>query len=190
MADAASFEPAGIGGKQMTDRDTVEITNLDRYGFPALPWSRPRDLLAARQSESGLTFFLGTSRPDGRPHAAGIGALWLDGDIYFTSGPATRKARNLAANPRCTISARLDGIDLVLEGQATRVTDRPTLEQVAGLYRDAGWPAEVDGDAFTAPFSAPSAGPPPWHLYRFTFDRAFGVATAEPYGATRWRFGR
>ena len=47
----------------------------------------------------------------------------------------------------------------------------------------------MEGDAFTAPFSAPSAGPPPWHLYRFRFHTAF-VATAEPYGATRWRFER
>ena len=68
------------------------------------------------------------------------------------------------------------------------VTDPPTLERVARLYREGGWPAEVEGDAFTAPFSAPSAGPPPWHLYRVTFHAAFGVATAEPHGATRWRF--
>ena len=38
------------------------------------------------------------------------------------------------------------------------------------------------------PFSAPSAGPPPWYVYRFKFDKVIGVATAEPYGATRWRF--
>src|SRR5215470_4943220 len=172
----------------MTEREPVEVTNLDRYGFPALPWSRPRDLLAAGLPQPGTTFFLGTSRPDGRPHAAAIGALWRDGDLYFTSGPGTRKAHNLAANRACTISAGLDGIDLVLEGEATRVTDRPTLEEVAGRYRAVGWPAEVEGDAFTAPFSAPSGGPPPWHLYRFTFHTAFGVAGAEPYGATRWRF--
>jgi len=48
--------------------------------------------------------------------------------------------------------------------------------------------AQVAGDALTAPFSAPSAGPPPWYLYRVTFHTAIGVATAEPYGATRWRF--
>ena len=174
----------------MTDRAPSEVTNLDGYGAPPLLWSRPHDLLAAGVPQADVPFFLGTSRPDGRPSAAGIGALWLDGDLYFTSGPGTRKARNLAANPACTISVRLDGIDLVLEGAATRAVDRPTLERVAGLYREGGWPAEVDGDAFTAPFSAPSAGPPPWHLYRFSFRTAFGVATAEPYGATRWRFDR
>jgi hypothetical protein len=174
----------------MTDREPLEVTNLDRYGSPPLAWSRPRDLLAAGTPQPGTPFFLATSRPDGRPHAAGIGALWLDGDLYFTSGPGTRKARNLASNPASTISVRLEGIDLVLEGEATRVVDRPTLERAAGRYREGGWPAEVEGDAFTAPFSAPSAGPPPWHLYRFRFHTAFGVATAEPYGATRWRFER
>ena len=61
---------------------------------------------------------------------------------------------------------------------------------MAGLYREGGWPAQVEGDALTAPFSAPSAGPPPWHLYRFTFHTAFGVAGEEPNGATRWRFDR
>ena len=173
----------------MTDRKPVEVTNLDRYGSAEIPWSRPHDLLAA-SATSNTTFFLGTVGPDGRPHAAGVGALWHDGDLYIVSGPQTRKSRNLAGRAACTISVRLEGIDLILEGEAARVTDQPTLEAVAGLYREAGWPAEVEGEAFTAPYSAPSAGPPPWYLYRFTFHTAFGVATAEPYGATRWRFDR
>lgn len=173
----------------MTDREPVETTNLDRYGDTALPWSRARDGLATDTRGADVTSFLGTVRPDGRPHAAGVGAAWFDGDVYFTAGPGSRKARNLAANPECTISVRLGDIDVVLEGQAERVVDRVTLEQLAGHYRDGGWPAEVDGDGFTAPFSAPSAGPPPWHLYRLNLHTAFGVATAEPFGATRWRFG-
>jgi len=181
------------GREQLTDRAPVEVTNLDGYGLPALPWSRPHDLLAAPPKAGdpvGRRSYLGTSRPDGRPHAAGIGALWFAGDLYFTSGPGTRKSRNLAANPACTIAIGLEGIDLVFEGDATGVVDRPTLEEVARLYREGGWPTTVEGDAFTAPFSAPSAGPPPWHLYRFTFHTVFGVAAAEPYGATRWRFDR
>ncbi len=173
-----------------TDREPAETTNLDRYGHPPLPWSRPRDLLAAGPLGPGTTFFLGTVRPDGRPHAAGVGAVWLAVDLYFTSGPGTRKARNLAANPACTISVRLEGIDLVFEGEAGRVLDRGTLERAVALYRESGWPAEVQGDAFTAPYSAPSAGPPPWHLYRFAFHTVFGTATVEPFGATRWRFER
>jgi hypothetical protein len=175
----------------MTDQAPTEVTNLDRYGHSALPWSRPHDLLAAQPSPVPYpTFFLSTIRPDGRPHTAGVGAMWYDGDLYFTSSPETRKSRNLAQNPICTISVKLEGIDVILEGEVVRVTDQPTLEKLAALYREDGWPAEVKDDAFTAPFSAPSAGPPPWYLYRFTFNTVFGVATAEPNGATRWRFDR
>jgi hypothetical protein len=79
-------------------------------------------------------------------------------------------------------------VDLVIDGEAARVPDAATLERVAARYRKGGWPAEVAGDAFTAPFSAPSAGPPPCHLFRFRIDTVVGVATAEPSGATRWRF--
>jgi hypothetical protein len=176
----------------MPEREPIEVTNLDRYGNPPLPWSRPRDLLAAppqpEMPGGDQPSFLGTTRPDGRPHAAGIGALWHDGDLYFTSSPATRKSRNLASNPTCTIAMSLKGIDVIFEGETSRVVDRPTLEVLAAKYRAGGWPADVEDDAFTAPFSAPSAGPPPWWLYRVRFHTAFGVATEEPYGATRWRF--
>jgi Pyridoxamine 5'-phosphate oxidase len=171
----------------MTDRDPVETKNLDRYGSPPLLWDRAREVLAA-EPDPGVPWFLGTGRPDGSLHAAGIGAVWYDGDLYFTSNADSRKSRNLAADPSCTVSVRLAGLDLVLEGSAKVVKDGTVLERVAEIYRSGGWPAQVEGEAFTAPFSAPSAGPPPWQLYRFTFHTAFGVATAEPHGATRWRF--
>ena len=172
----------------MAEREPAETTNLDIYGNAALEWSRALEALAVPPTEN-LTWFLGTVDPDGRPHAAGVGAHYIDGDIYITSGPRTRKSRNLATNPACTVCVGLDGIDLVFEGEASRVTDAGILERVVARFREGGWPAEVDGDAFTAPFSAPSAGPPPWFLYRFTFHTVFGVAGAEPFGATRWRFG-
>jgi hypothetical protein len=117
-----------------------------------------------------------------------VGALWVDGKFYFVSGARTRKSRNLADNPNCVISVGLGDLDLVVEGTATRVTDKPTLERLARLYADQGWPASVSDGSITAEYSAPSAGPAPWDLYAVTPSTAFGVATAEPYGATRWRF--
>jgi hypothetical protein len=74
-----------------------------------------------------------------------VGLAEHDGHIYFTSGPGARKARNLAENPACTLSLRLPGIDLILEGEAERVLDPSTIEQVAAAYREGGWPAERDG---------------------------------------------
>ena len=87
--------------------------------------------------EADLTFFVATVRPNGRPHSAGVGAVWVDGALYFTSGPGTLKSRNLAVNPACSVSARLRGIDLVLEGEAHRVTDASTLERLAAVYAPA-----------------------------------------------------
>ncbi|MEU4762436.1 pyridoxamine 5'-phosphate oxidase family protein [Actinosynnema sp. NPDC023794] len=164
--------------------------NLDRYGSAELPWSRPREILAADTPTADLTFFVATVRPDGRPHTAGVGAIWVDDALYFVSGPGTRKSRNLAVNPACSTSVRLRGIDLVLEGEAHRVTDTEVLDRIAAVYREGGWPATVAGDALTAPYSAPSAGPPPWHVYRLSLNSAVGVATVEPHGATRWTFAR
>lgn len=183
----SSGSSAGLIG--MAETAPTQTTNLDRYGSAELDWTRARDALAA-PAGMDVTHFLGTCRPDGTPHAAGVGAQWFDGDVYFTSNPDTRKSRDLALNPRCTISVRLPGIDLVLSGSAERVTDAPTLERIAAGYRADGWPAQVEKDALTAPFSAPSAGPPPWHVYRFTFHTVVGVGTAEPHGATRWHFDR
>jgi nitroimidazol reductase NimA-like FMN-containing flavoprotein (pyridoxamine 5'-phosphate oxidase superfamily) len=165
-----------------------ETTNLDIYGDDTLPWSRPLDEMVAAMPAKDIPAFLATVGADGRPHSAGIGPAWYDGAAYFTSSPKARKARNLAVNPACTLSMRLDTVDVVLEGRAERVSDPDTLETLARMYRDNGWPAEVADGAFTAPFSAPSAGPPPWHLYRLTVEVAFGVAIQEPYGATRWTF--
>ena len=169
--------------------EPTTTTNLDIYGNAPLPWSRPRDILADDTPGENLTFFLATVRSDGRPHTAGVGAIWVDDTLYFVSGPDTRKSRNLTANPACGLAVRLRGIDLTMDGTAERVTDPTELERVAAVYREGGWPTTVDGDTFTAPFSAPSAGTPPWHLYRLAMHSAVGVAGEEPHGATRWTFG-
>jgi hypothetical protein len=169
-------------------RTPTNSKNLDIYGHDPLRWERVDHAMANPPSDM-LTWFLTTVDPDGSPHSTGVGGFYVDGDFYFTSGPRTRKSRNLVANASCTVSVQLKGIDVVLEGVAERVTDAATLEIVASAARDGGWPATVEGDALTAPYSAPSAGPAPWHVYRVRFDTVYGVATEEPHGATRWTFG-
>lgn len=172
----------------MTNRKPTATTNVDETsGLELLPWKRARDLLDAGALAEAAAF-LGTVRRDGRPHSARIGAAWYDGDVYFQTGQQTRKARNLEGNPACTLSTSLTGIDLVFEGSAERITDGPTLEAVAAVWRETGWAAEVSGDGIVAPYNAPGTGPPPWQVYRVAAHTVFGVATAEPYGSTRWQF--
>jgi len=165
----------------------MDEKNLDIYGNPPIPWSRAEQQLDAL-AEMESHFFLATVRPDGRPHLAGIAPLWVDGKFYFVSGPGTRKSQNLSERADSALSVALPGLDLTFEGRATKVTDGPTLLRLAELYVAQGWPVTVSDGAFTAPYSAPSAGPAPWDVYEFVISTAIGVASAEPQGATRWRF--
>jgi hypothetical protein len=87
------------------------------------------------------------------------------------------------------VSVATEPFDLVIEGTAARVTDRDELASVAATFAREGWPCEVAGDALTAEYSAPSAGPPPWYLYRVQPSTVFALGTSEPFGATKFQLG-
>ena len=176
----------------------MEATNLaDLYDLPLLDWS---------QIEAGLdkgitqvpdtggpnrhTCWLTTINADGSPHVTGIGALWADGSFWFETGEGTRKGKNLARDPRCVLSVATHDFDLVVEGTASKISDPQIVAAMAARWAADGWPARVDdsGQALTADFSAPSAGPPPWSVYRIDVRTATALATVAPGGATRWRF--
>jgi Pyridoxamine 5'-phosphate oxidase len=169
----------------------------DIYGLPMLDWVRIKARLdqgVTQAPDTGgpnrHTCWLATINQDGSPHVTGVGALWVEDTFWFETGDATRKAKNLARDPRCTLSVATQEFDLVVEGHAGKVTDPPTVAAMADRWAAEGWPAQVDstGQALTAQFSAPSAGPPPWFVYRLTPLTATAVATVEPGGATRWDF--
>src|SRR3977135_4451124 len=119
----------------------MDAQNLDIYGHEPIPWSRALKQLEAQAREQGpgRTCWLATVGPDGSPHLAAVGAIWVDDKFYFTSGPRTRKSRNLAANAKSAISVSLADIDVVIEGTVRKVTDPGTLERVANLYASLGW---------------------------------------------------
>jgi hypothetical protein len=167
--------------------------NLDGYGTPAIEWARVRQVLETQLTQAPgtggperHTSWLTTTNPDGTPHVRPLGVISIGGTWYFTSGPGTRKSRNIARDPRCVISVATHPFDLVVEGKAERVVDAAELQTVAEAYAAQGWPASVAGDALTAEYSAPSAGPPPWHVYRIVPSTVYALGTAEPYGATRF----
>jgi hypothetical protein len=176
----------------------MDARNLaDLYGSPLLEWAK-----IANRLERGLTqapdtggpnrhtCWLATINDDGGPHVTGVGALWVDGAFWFETGEHTRKGKNIARDPRCTLSVAADEFDLVVEGDAHRVMEPATVTAMAERWAAAGWPARVDdsGIALTAEFSAPSAGRPPWFVYRITPHTATALGTVAPGGATRWRF--
>lgn len=163
----------------------MEARNLDIYGHEPIAWSRVLEQL--ERTDYKATHWLATTGPEGRPHVAGVGAMWDGGKFYFVSGHKTLKSKNLAKDNHCAIAVSMLNADLVLEGTATEVSDAATLNRLAKRYAAQGWPAEARDGAITAPYSAPSAGPGPWNLYEFTPVTATAVATAEPHGATRWR---
>jgi Pyridoxamine 5'-phosphate oxidase len=172
---------------------TTTSRNLDGYEAPEIEWARVRAVLDSQLTQAPATggpdrhtWWLTTINPDGSPHVMAVGVVTYQGNPYFISGPGTRKARNLARDPRCVFSVATHPFDLVLEGTAARVTDEALLRAIADAYRTAGWPAEVDGDALTAEYMAPSGGPPPWHVYRMTPASVFALGTSEPGGATKF----
>jgi hypothetical protein len=117
-----------------------------------------------------------------------LGVLWIDGALYFNSGAGTRKAKNLAQNPHCTLAVATHEFDLVAEGEAVRVTDEAKLKRVVEAYRAHGWQPTLREGALHAEHNAPSAGPPPWDVYEVTPQTIFALGTVEPFGATRWHF--
>jgi pyridoxine/pyridoxamine 5'-phosphate oxidase len=169
----------------MTVSEPLSERNIDVYNLPPIAWEEARERL--ERATEHVTW-LATTRPDGRPHVMRVGMVWLDGVLYFTSSTASRKARNLADNPHCAMSFTTDGLDVVVEGEAELVRDDATLQRVAEAFASrAGWAPTVRDGAFFHDYSAPSAGPPPWHVYAIRPQTVFGLGTAEPYGATRWR---
>lgn len=177
----------------------METHNLaEQYDAPPMDWAgvatRLDDGFAqAPGSTAGPgrhTCWLATINDDGSPHLTAVGALWVEGSFWFETGRGTRKGRNLARDPRCALSLALREFDLTVEGAAAPVTDRERVAELAAIWAAGGWPCEVDesGTALTAPYSAQSAGRPPWHVYRLTASSAYAVQTVEPFGATRWRF--
>ena len=73
-------------------------------GIGLLPWSWAEERLL--QSKN---FWLATRWPDGRPHVMPVWAIWHAGALWFSSSRQSRKARNLAADPRCVLTTEFTG---------------------------------------------------------------------------------
>lgn len=164
-------------------------------GLPPVDWAAVIEKLdegsaPAPDASNAHTTWLSTVNEDGSPHVTAVGALWQDGSFWFQTGAGTRKGRNVARDPRCSIAVSIRDADVVIEGDAARITDPATVARTAKAWADNGWPAEPDesGSGITAPYNAASLGPPPWNVYRVDPRSAIVVLGAEPYGVSRFEF--
>jgi hypothetical protein len=174
----------------------METKNLgERDGLPPVRWDAILEKLddgspPAPDAHNARTTWLTTVNEDGSPHVTAVGALWLDGTYWFQTGVGTRKSRNVERDPRCSVAVSIRDADVVVEGDAARVTDPASVARAARAWHDSGWPAEPDpsGSGITAPFNAPAQGPPPWNVYRIELRSVTVVLGVEPGGLTRFTF--
>ena len=129
-------------------------TKLDRrFSDPdavATGWNETRRVL-----EEAQLFWISTVRADGRPHVTPLVAVWLEEALHFTTGPTEQKAVNLRTNSKVILITGCNtwdrGLDVVLEGEAVRVTDYDMLERLAAAWAtkwDGSWRYEVHDGAF------------------------------------------
>jgi hypothetical protein len=165
---------------------TNPVTELDaRYssdGVAPPTWPEVRDRLHGAE-----LFWVTTVRSEGRPHVTPTLALWLDDALYFSTGPYEQKAKNLSGNPHCILmtgcNALREGMDLVVEGDATRVRGDATLHRIADAYVSKygdDWRFDVRDGAF-------HHGPGEAWVFEVAPVTAYAFGKGE-YSHSRWRF--
>ena len=155
-------------------------------GYGVLPADEGSGLIAWAEAERRLTvshdYWCATVRPDGAPHVMPVWGVWLEGRLWFSSSLRSRKARNLAAEPRCTLTTDDAPDPVVVEGVAERVTDRsaivPFLDAVNAKY-DAGLTVDFLDPAVNASYAVR-----PVRAFALDHDDFVGSATRWTFPAT------
>ena len=144
------------------------------YGLPKgtkglLPWKWAEERLARSHN-----YWMTTSRPDGRPHTMVVWGIWVDGCFYFSTGAASRKAKNLASNPNCVVCTEKAAEAVIVEGSASTFSDAALMERIAPFYAKKYKPWKLD----------PSMGP----IFKVRPTTVFGLRERTFKAATRWTF--
>jgi hypothetical protein len=133
-----------------------------------LPWSH-----VVERMTTARNYWVGTTRPDGRPHAVPVWGVWVDGTFYHGGGPDTRKARNLDHNPALVVHLESGDDVVILEGIA---------EKFVPESADPDLLRRID-DAYEVKYGM-RHGTPVWAMRPRV---AFGWTT-YPTTVTRWLF--
>ena len=124
------------------------ITQLDtRHGVPrggVTPWEETRRVL-----ETAELFWISTVRADGRPHVTPCVPVWHDGAIHFTAADTAQKTVNLRGNAHVILTTgcnQTEGLTVVVEGDAVRITDQDALlPRSHGVGDQVGWKLAIPG---------------------------------------------
>jgi nitroimidazol reductase NimA-like FMN-containing flavoprotein (pyridoxamine 5'-phosphate oxidase superfamily) len=97
----------------------------DGYGVPdndegLLNWEQVNEWL-----EQTKVFWIGTTRPDGRPHAIPIWGAWVENCFYFDGSPETRWARNIATNPGIVVHIERGDVAVMVDGTVEGLVPGP-----------------------------------------------------------------
>jgi len=149
------------------------------------PWSVTWQVL-----ERAELYWITTVRPDGRPHVTPLVGIGANDAVYFTTGLEEQKARNLQHNPHVAITTGnnswASGLDVVVEGDAVRISDHESLQRLADAYGAKYgdfWRFEV-GDGVLSHGEHGEIG-----AALFRIDPAKVLAFAkDPHGQTRYRY--
>ena len=93
------------------------------------PWSHVEEQMAKSRN-----YWIGTTRPDGRPHSMPVWGVWLDSTFYFGTERGSIKAKNLDANPALSVHLESGDDAVIFEGIAEEFRDADTLKNVDEAY--------------------------------------------------------
>jgi general stress protein 26 len=146
------------------------------------PWSDARDVL-----ERAELYWITTVRADGRPHVTPLIAVLHDGAVHFCTGLREQKFRNLEHSAKVALTTGnntwAEGLDVVVEGTAVRLTDQEALERLADAYvakYGDHWRFELGDGVFIS--SGGDAA-----VFRIEPDKVLAFAK-EPHAQTTYRF--
>jgi hypothetical protein len=118
-------------------------------GYGILPANEGRGLMPWEWAVERLTrarnYWIATASVGGQPHCVPVWGVWLDDAFYFSSGAQSRKARNIAANPKCVVCPENGDEAVSLEGAVEKVIDAATLKRFVEAYNPKyGWDLKVE----------------------------------------------
>ena len=140
-----------------------------RKGVDSLSWA-----WAVKRLSGARNYWLATVRGDGRPHVMPVWGIWFENAFYFSTGPRSRKARNIEKNMNCVVCPENAADAVILEGTVRKASLNGTsLRRIFEDYeKKYNWEMDDSEGSF----------------YRVQPKKIFGFVERGASNPTRWSF--